>query len=133
MKPKREQRKSTRKIIALIDQTPELKEMIDQVKAISDQAEQEIDFLHKKAEQITQRCLEQSAPVWDRMETWLKERKLLPDGYTSDDLGYCLPENTIFFRFKQPESLQAGFVKVGSLDELPPEIRQAMLEELNKE
>ena len=127
-----------RKIVALIDQEPELKRLVYLMEAINEQTQSSISFVKSRIDTLLKEAQEKKLVHLRALSDVLKGRGLLPSHFNLDApnhyIGFDLEENTISFAIAMENAAapQVSFRQMEA-EEIPPDVRKAIIEHLTRE
>jgi len=128
-----------RKIIALIDQEPEVKRLVDLMEAINEQTQNSITFVKSRLDTLVKEAQEKKLVHLRALSDVLKGKGVLPPQFNMDApnhyIGFDLEENTISFAIENAAAAVAPQVSFRQMEaeEIPPEVRKAIIEHLTRE
>ena len=121
-----------RKIVALIDQEPEIKRLIDLMEAINTQTQASIDFVKSRLDTLINEARDKKLVHLRLLAAELKGKGVLPNSFNLDApnhfLGFDVEENTVSYSMEY--GMEEPQIRRLDSQDIPPEVRQAIIEHL---
>jgi hypothetical protein len=121
-----------RKIVALIDQEPEIKRLVDLMEAINTQTQASIDFVKSRLDTLINEARDKKLIHLRLLAEELKGKGVLPKSFNLDApnhfLGFDVEENTVSYSMEY--GMEEPQIRRLDSQDIPPEVRQAIIEHL---
>lgn len=85
------------KVVLLIDQHPDILKWCTELDEMRERAKQEATFLQKQLKAIQDRAEKEKRPLWENIESYLKENNLIPDWFDENKhtINYSTESNAV--------------------------------------
>jgi len=100
-----------KKACAIVANEPDLMDLDDDMRRIDKQARAKLRLLETETLRLLKETEAAISPLWSEMAEWLRERDLLPEGYSKDTYTLSIEDGVLYVSSKSAGELLLDSVK----------------------